>query len=36
VIPAAKTENTPSKPQSHYDTVLRFAAVELEGILKKE
>lgn len=36
VIPAAKTENSLSKPQSHYDTVLRFAAVELEGILKKE
>ncbi len=27
---------TPSRPQSHYDTILRFAAVELEGTLKKE
>ena len=26
----------PSKPQSHYDTLLRFASVELEGIVKKE
>ena len=33
---ALKIENTPSKPQSHYDTILRFAAVELEGILKRD
>jgi DNA polymerase-3 subunit gamma/tau len=31
-----KIETAPSKPQSHYDTVLRFASVELEGILKKD
>ena len=25
----------PSQPKGHYDTILRFAAVELEGVLKK-
>lgn len=34
--PVPPVESTPLRPQSHYDTVLRFAAVELEGILKKE
>ncbi len=32
----AAEEKPPSRPQSHYDTVLRFATVELEGILKKD
>jgi DNA polymerase-3 subunit gamma/tau len=39
--PLPQSDKTPptttrSRPQSHYDTILRFAAVELEGILKKE
>lgn len=34
--PPAKEVSAPSRPQSHYDTILRFAAVELEGILKKD
>lgn len=29
-----KKITSPSKPQSHYDTLMRFAAVELEGIVK--
>jgi DNA polymerase-3 subunit gamma/tau len=29
------TAVTQSTPQSHYDTLMRFAAVELEGIIKK-
>ncbi len=41
ITPALSSENLPTnpsslRPQSHYDTILRFAAVELEGILKKE
>ncbi len=34
--PVEKKVGAPSRPQSHYDTILRFAAVELEGILKKD
>ncbi len=33
--PAPPLDPPQEKPQSHYDTILRFAAVELEGILKK-
>ncbi len=36
VVEQVMEQAVPSKPQSHYDTVLRFAAVELEGILKKD
>ena len=32
----ALKKETPLKPQSHYDTLMRFAAVELEGHIKKE
>ncbi|MGH2611584.1 MAG: DNA polymerase III subunit gamma/tau [Rhabdochlamydiaceae bacterium] len=32
----SRAENTLSRPQSYYDNMLRFAAVELEGILKKD
>lgn len=34
--PAMVQATPPPKPQSNYDTLLRFAAVELEGTLKKE
>ena len=33
--PPTSSEAPLSKPQSHYDTVMRFAAIELEGTVKK-
>lgn len=35
-VAAAPPAPQPAQPQKSYDTVLRFAAVELEGILKKD
>ena len=35
-LASPKTAETPPKAESHYDTLMRFTAVELEGIVKKQ
>lgn len=36
ILPAESTHSISGASQSRYDTLIRFAAVELEGIIKKE